>query len=85
MAPTLGDGDTVLIDPRVPPDTGAVIVARHPYRTDVTVVKRVGAITADGKLRLAGDNPAESTDSAHYGALPPERVLGVVVALLPRG
>jgi len=84
MTPTLADGDTVLIDPRGRPAVGAVVVARHPYRSDVTVVKRVAAITEAGKLHLSGDNPAESTDSAHYGALPPERLLGVVVAKLPR-
>ena len=84
MTPALEDGDTVLIDPRARPAPGAVVVARHPYRSDVTVVKRVAAITGAGKLHLSGDNPAESTDSAHYGAVPTERLLGVVVAKLPR-
>lgn len=79
MTPTLSDGDTVLIDPRAAPAADTIVVARHPYRSDVTVVKRVALIT-DGKLRLVGDNPAASTDSAHYGDVPAARLIGVVVA-----
>ena len=80
MAPTLNDGDYVLVDPLERPGVGAVVLARHPYRSGLYLVKRVARVEGDGRLFLSGDQPAESTDSRHFGALAPGHVLGVVVA-----
>jgi nickel-type superoxide dismutase maturation protease len=86
MAPTLAPGDQVLVDPgayrraRVRP--GHVVLALHPYRTDVHLVKRVAAVAADGRCTLAGDNPEASTDSASFGTVAAGAILGRVVLRL---
>lgn len=86
MRPTLEPGDHVLVDPRAyrrrPPRIGDVVLARHPYRRGVEVVKRLGATLPDGRLLLAGDNPEESTDSRAFGAVPIDRLRGRVVLRL---
>ena len=84
MVPLLKPGDEVLVDPRayrrLPPRPGDIVVARHPYRTDLRLVKRVAEVLDNGHCLLQGDNPAESTDSRVYGPLPPERILGRVTS-----
>lgn len=86
MLPTLAPGDQVLVDlaayRRARPRLGDLVLARHPYRTDLRLVKRVAGVSADGRCTLAGDNPAESTDSRSFGAVPCELVLGRVVLRL---
>ncbi len=86
MAPTLVAGDHVLVDlgayRRTRPQPGDIVLARHPYRTDVRLVKRVAAVVADGHCALAGDNPEESADSRCFGAVPAALVLGRVVGRL---
>ena len=86
MAPTLRSGETVLVDPRAfrrrPARVGDVVLARHPYRTDVKIVKRIAGVDARGGLHLAGDAPAASTDSRSFGALPPDKLIGQVVCRL---
>jgi len=84
MTPLLNPGDEVLIDPRAfrrsAPRQGDIVVARHPYRTDLRLVKRVAAVLENGSCILEGDNPAESTDSRSFGALPPHHILGRVTS-----
>jgi nickel-type superoxide dismutase maturation protease len=86
MSPALAPGDQILVDlgayRRTRPRPGDVVLARHPYRRDVRLVKRVAGVAADGRCELAGDNPAASTDSRGFGALPAEMVLGRVVLRL---
>lgn len=75
MTPTLHPGDWVfgVRGPRrIRP--GDVVVVDHPDRPGFRLVKRVVA-TGDRGLELAGDNPAASTDSRHFGAVPREAVL----------
>jgi nickel-type superoxide dismutase maturation protease len=89
MAPLLEPGDEILINPRAyrrtPPSPGNIVVARHPYRTDLQLVKRITEVRDDGHCLLEGDNAEESTDSRIYGALPPERILGRVTSRFTRG
>jgi nickel-type superoxide dismutase maturation protease len=86
MAPTLSPGDHILVDlgayRRTGPRPGEVVVARHPFRTDVRMVKRVAAVADDGRCVLAGDNPDESADSRCFGWVPRALVLGRVVLRL---
>ncbi len=86
MLPVLKQGDDVLVDLHSyrhrPPAPGEIVVARHPYRADVKLIKRVVAVDLDGSVRLAGLNPAESTDSRHFGAVPVTHVLGRVTSRL---
>jgi nickel-type superoxide dismutase maturation protease len=82
MLPTLAPGDFVLVDPRAfdarPPRLSEVLVARHPYKSSV-IVKRVST-SADGAVRLVGDNPRESSDSRSFGVLPVDAIIGLVTS-----
>jgi nickel-type superoxide dismutase maturation protease len=84
MAPLLEPGDEVLVDThayrQTPPCPGDIVVARHPYRADLLLIKRVAKVHEDGGCLLEGDNPSESTDSRAFGALPAERILGRVTS-----
>ena len=88
MYPTLLDGQEVLVDPRAyrraPPAPGDVVLARHPFRRDVRILKRLTHQTPAGRWFLQGDNPdpLESTDSRSFGALLPNALLGKVVRVL---
>ena len=80
------DGDEVLVDARAyrraPPAVGDVVVIQHPHQGDVVAIKRVAELR-DGALWLLGDNPAGSSDSRTYGAVPLSRLRGRVVRVLP--
>lgn len=87
MLPHLKPGDELLLDPRAfahrLPRQGEVVVARHPFRGDVLVIKRVMRADSDGGgVTLAGDNPEASTDSRAYGSVPMRLVLGRVSSIL---
>ena len=82
MSPTLKDGDVVLIDKHATVDIGGVVLAQHPYKTSVKIVKRVAAREQNGDLILAGDDPAESTDSRAFGAVSIQSVIGKVTCRL---
>jgi nickel-type superoxide dismutase maturation protease len=91
MLPAVADGDVVLYRPVkvgwrvVHPErlVGEIIVARHPYRTDLTLIKRVAAVLDEGhSLLLLGDNAASSSDSASFGAVPATLLQGRVTSLI---
>ena len=77
MSPALNDGDTVLVRPRVDINVGDIVLADHPYRSSVTILKRVARI-ADGRVTLAGDNEAASTDSRTFGPVSIKSIIGRV-------
>ena len=85
MWPHLRPDDRVLVDPRAyrgrAPERGDVVVARHPFRTDVRWIKRVASVTPSGALELVGDNPDESTDSRTQGLVQPEHLVGRVTSV----
>lgn len=75
MHPSLPHGKIVVALKHRRPKIGDVVIVRH-HR--VEVLKRIHDIK--GELTyLLGDNPAESTDSRHYGWLPLSSILGVVL------
>lgn len=81
MLPALQDGDYVQglrLPPGWLPGPGAIVVARRPDRPAIGVIKRVAGREADGRLRLAGDNPAASTDSRHFGPVAPSAVEALI-------
>ena len=84
MAPTLREGDEVLVDvrARVGVGVGDIVVSRHPHRVDVTWIKRVESLDDAGRLRLVGDS-RESTDSRTQGAVARELIIGRVTSRLP--
>ena len=83
MAPILAEGDEVLVAPRATCRPGDVVVARHPFRTDVHLVKVLETYDERGHARLVGVAPGESTDSRSFGAVPPDLLRGRVVSALP--
>ena len=80
MLPLLEPGDEVLIDARSKIRTGDVVVARHPHKTDVHLVKMVTGFDDSGRVRLEGLNSRESTDSRTLGHLPLDLVRGRVTS-----
>ncbi len=83
MWPQLKPGDEVLVDPGCPLRRGDIVVARHPFRRDVHIIKRLDGWHDDGALRLLGDNADESSDSRTLGHVPPDLVVGRVTSQLP--
>ncbi len=83
MRPTLADGAWVVVvaPPSRGPRQGQVVVAVHPQRSELELIKRVVARTADGSwLWLAGDDPARSTDSDDFGPVSRSAIRAVAVA-----
>ena len=68
MAPTLLPGDRLLVA-RLAPRLGDVVVATDPCDPRRELIKRVARADASG-VHLRGDNPAFSTDTRVFGALP---------------
>jgi len=82
MWPTLDDGNTVLVKRTQTVGDGDIVLANHPYKSSVKIVKRVAEILPDGALILKGDNPVESTDSRSFGSVSKGDVVGRVVCRL---
>ena len=88
MRPTLKAGDLVLVDPtayeRQPPRIGDLVVARHPWRRNIELIKRIKGRTRDGEYLLKSDDPTRGTDSESMGAVPANHLRGRVELCLPR-
>jgi phage repressor protein C with HTH and peptisase S24 domain len=78
MAPTLSDGDVVLVRFGARARPGDVVLVRWDSRPWQLSVKRAHEPTG-GRWLVAGDNDLGSTDSATLG---PATVVGVVLARL---
>ena len=70
MWPTLVDGDTVkfeILGDRIP-EVRQIVLAKHPFRKDTKIIKRIQSIEKDGVF-LVGDNPdpTASEDSHNFG------------------
>ncbi|WP_370146423.1 nickel-type superoxide dismutase maturation protease [Streptacidiphilus sp. EB129] len=78
MAPTLSHGDRLLCryGGRVRP--GAIVVARHPLRQELFVVKRA-VERRPGGWWLLSDNSLVEGDSRDFGVVPDDLVLGRVL------
>ncbi|MBX3053658.1 MAG: nickel-type superoxide dismutase maturation protease [Caldilineaceae bacterium] len=85
MTPNLPPGAVIFFDPAAydnnPPAVGDVVIARHPFQSDVQIVKRVAEIREDGRYVLHSDNPAGS-DSRGFGSMPRGHILGRVTSRL---
>lgn len=86
MLPGLQPGDEVLVNSqayaKARPSPGDIVVAQHPYRSDLRLIKRVVGELDHETYILQGDNPAESSDSRSFGAVPLASILGQVVCRL---
>jgi len=78
MRPTLEPGDRLLLVRRRTYRPGAIVALVDP-RDGRLLVKRVAAVTDDGRLVVAGDDPAASTDSRTFGPVPRALVRGQAV------
>jgi nickel-type superoxide dismutase maturation protease len=80
MEPALEPGDWLLVDPDAyrarPPRAGELVLAPDPREPARLLVKRVGGVESDGRLRLLGDAPEASTDSREFGAIDAGTVAG---------
>jgi signal peptidase I len=85
MEPSYQPGDWLLVrrirpgrGPAVRP--GSVVIARHPGRPSLLLLKRATRIGPAGWW-LTSDNPgASAVDSGTFGAVPPDGIEGVVLA-----
>ena len=82
MLPSLKNGDGDLIDPDAEIAAGDIIIAKHPFKKSVIILKRLAEIDENGNYFLVGDNPSESTDSRTFGAISAKHILGKAVCRL---
>lgn len=82
MFPGLKDGDFVMIDSYAELNVGDIVLAQHPFKQSVKIIKRIKEISPEGKYSLIGDNPSESSDSRAFGALSAKDILGKAVCRL---
>jgi nickel-type superoxide dismutase maturation protease len=78
MRPALEPGDRLLLVRRRTYRPGAVVAVPDP-RDGRLLVKRVAGVAPDGRLVVAGDDPAASTDSRTFGPVPRSSVRGQAV------
>ena len=80
MEPALRPGDWLLVRRTRRVRAGQIVLARHPGRPDMLIVKRA-ARRVDGGWWLASDNPdAGAVDSRRFGAVPAALIEGRVLA-----
>ena len=82
MVPALKDGDYVMIDSYAELNIGDIVLAQHPFKQSVKIIKRIKEISPEGRYFLVGDNPSESSDSRAFGALSAKDILGKAVCRL---
>ena len=82
MQPTLNNDDVVLIERTTNVAVGDIVLAQHPYKQSVKMLKRVEKIDENGRFTLVGDNPDESTDSRTFGTVSIEYIYGKAVCRL---
>ena len=82
MLPNLKNGDGILINSDEKVAVGDIVLAKHPFKKSVTILKRLSEIDENGNYFLIGDNLAESTDSRTFGAISAKHILGKAVCRL---
>jgi nickel-type superoxide dismutase maturation protease len=82
MTPTLKPGEQVLVDENAEPKAGDIVIARHPFKTGVDMVKRIREINKNGNFFLISDNLDGSSDSRSFGAVSSDLILGKVTGRL---
>ncbi len=91
MQPALDPGDWILARRTIRPgrtlrlQPGQIVVARHPGRPGLLIIKRV-ARREPGGWWLSSDNPgAGAVDSRAFGPVPPDLIEGRVLRRYHRG
>lgn len=82
MQPLLQPEEEILINPfayqKASPQINDLVVATHPDKKNLEIVKRISYITEEGTFFLLGDNPNHSTDSRNFGTIPLKNIIGKV-------
>jgi nickel-type superoxide dismutase maturation protease len=79
MEPALRPGDWLLVRRTCRIRAGQIVLARHPGRPDMLIVKRA-ARQVDGGWWLVSDNPAAgAVDSRRFGPVPAALIVGRVL------
>lgn len=84
MLPLLKEGDQVVVKRDATLKTGEIVIAQHPFKQSVEMIKRIKEIDKNGRYFLIGDNQDESTDSRTFGAVSIECIKGKVISRLQR-
>ncbi|MGB0560390.1 MAG: nickel-type superoxide dismutase maturation protease [Spirulinaceae cyanobacterium] len=83
MLPLLQPGEEVLVDPqayrKIAPEVGEIVVARHPQKPDLEIIKRIAERLPDCTYVIYGDNLAQSSDSRQFGPVGRSLILGKVI------
>jgi nickel-type superoxide dismutase maturation protease len=80
MEPALRPGDWLLVRRTRRIRAGQIVLARHPGRPELLIVKRA-ARPVDGGWWLESDNPdAGAVDSRRFGPVPADLIEGRVLA-----
>ena len=84
MLPQLKPGEDVLIDRQAYkdkiPQPQDLVVAFHPNKTELKIIKRIATVSRDRGVFLLGDNPLESTDSRDFGVISLDALYGKVTS-----
>ena len=82
MLPLLQPGEEILIDPAAYvnslPQVNDIVIISHPRNPELTIVKRVTEVGADGRYFVRGDNLEASIDSRQWGKIELNHILGKV-------
>ncbi len=84
MEPTLRAGQVVLVNRQADPQVGDVVVAMHPRRRGLKIIKRMADGSAGAGWVLASDNAAEpnSEDSRTFGPVASSAIIGRVTSVV---
>ncbi len=84
MQPLLQPGADILINPyayrKSEPHVNDIVVAIHPDKSHLEMVKRIVAIREDNTYFLQGDNLLYSTDSRNFGTVAINLIKGKVTS-----
>ena len=88
MEPSLFDGDVVFVDADAyrsgAPEDLDIVVAYHPQKPSLEIIKRVEFTTEDGAYLVGDNSDAEgASDSRRFGIVAFDQVIGKVTAVAP--
>lgn len=85
MQPALDPGDWLLVWRGAPTRPGQLVVARHPGRPGLLLVKRAVRHEPGGWWLLSDNSMAPAVDSRQFGPVPPQLIEGRVLGRYRRG
>lgn len=85
MLPLLQPGDLLFVDPHAYrkslPQVNEIVVAFHPYQSELKIIKRVSAVLPNERYFLSSDNALEGSDSRTFGSLSLGNIVGKVTGV----